>query len=308
MKRALKNLVKQNLRRVFEVGQHAGLDILPRHFYSQVPDLRELRRSTDWRKPHSMRSVRGHELSEQLAFAERVCQREFIQAASDSQVYERACKENGEAGYGPVEAVFLYAFIRSQRPQRVVQVGCGVSTAVILQAAADAGYVCEVCCIDPFPTAYLERAAAAGRIQLLARPAQEVVVEQAARLKAGDLLFVDSTHTVKPGSEVNLIILDVLPNLAPEVWVHFHDITFPYDYTRRITSEDLFFPVESTLLHAFLSCNEHYAVAASLSMLHYSAPEKLAALLPQYQPAGNADGLLTSEGHFPSSTYLRVTR
>lgn len=253
-----------------------------------------------------MQSVRGHELSAQLAFAEGVCKPEYIQAAS--QVYERACRDNGEAGFGPVEAVFLYAFIRAQRPKRVVQVGSGVSTAVILQAARDAAYSCEVCSIDPFPTAYLQREAAAGHIELLARPAQEVVAERAARLRAGDLLFVDSTHTVKPGSEVNVIILDVLPDLSPGVWVHFHDITFPYDYTRRITSEDLFFPLESTLLHAFLSCNDHYTLAASLSMLHYSAPEKLAQLVPQYRPAGNDEGLLTSEGHFPSSTYLRATK
>lgn len=305
MKRAIKNLVKQNLRRVFEVAQHAGLDILPRHFYSQVPDLRELRRTTEWRRPRSMSSVRGHELSAQLAFAERVCRPEYIQAAAE--VYERACSANGEPGFGPVEAVFLYAFIRAERPQRVVQVGSGVSTAVILQASRDAAYSCELRCIDPFPTPYLKQEAAAGRIELLARPAQEVIAEQAARLRAGDLLFVDSTHTVKPGSEVNVIILDVLPDLAQGVWVHFHDITFPYDYTRRVTSEDLFFPQESTLLHAFLSCNDHYALAASLSVLHYSAPEKLSALLPQYQPAGNDEGLLTADGHFPSSAYLRVT-
>ena len=308
MQRALKNLVKKNLRRVFELGQRAGLDILPRHFYSQVPDVRELRRTDTWRQPRHMQSVRGHELAGQLEFAEQVCKQEYIQRALRDDVYEKACAENGEAGYGPVEAVFLYAFMRAKKPRRVVQVGAGVSSAVMLMAARDGDFPCELHCIDPHPTAYLQREAAAARVQLIARPAQEVVVEQAALLQSNDLLFVDSTHTVKPGSEVNVIVLDVLPNLAPGAWVHFHDITFPYDYTRRVTSEDIFFPAESTLLHAFLSCNDRYAIAASLSMLHYRAPDKLFALLPSYQRAGDADGLLTSPGHFPSSTYLCVLR
>jgi hypothetical protein len=101
-------------------------------------------------------------------------------------------------------------------------------------------------------------------------------------------------------------VLDVLPDLPAGTWVHFHDITFPYDYTRRVISEELFFPAESTLLHAFLSCNDRYEICASMSMLHYEAPDRLAALLPSYQRAGGEDGVLTEPGHFPSATYLRV--
>ncbi|HKU42232.1 MAG TPA: class I SAM-dependent methyltransferase [Polyangiales bacterium] len=306
MKRALKNLVKQNLRRAFEVGQLAGVDVLPRHFYSQVPDVRELRKSTGWRRPRRMESVRGHQLEHQLRFAERVCEAAVVERAIREQVYEQACASNGEPGYGPIEAVFLYAFVRAHKPRRVVQVGSGVSTAVILTAADHAGYDVEVCCIDPFPTPFLRRENDAGRIELLALPAQECVAERAARLQAGDLMFVDSTHVVKPGSEVNVIILDVLPVLARGMFVHFHDITFPYDYTRRVITEDLFFPAESTLLHAFLSCNDRYEICASLSMLHYAAPERLKQLVPNYQRAGDQDGLLTSPGHFPSATYLQT--
>ena len=194
------------------LGQRAGVDVLPRHFYSQVPDVHELRQTTAWRRPRRMDSVRGHQLKQQIQFAERICQRDYVQHAIAEQVYERACADNGEPGYGPIEALFLYAFIRSARPQRIVQAGAGVSTAVILMAARDAEYRSELRCVDPFPTEYLQREAAGGHIQLVARPAQDVIAEQAASLRAGDLLFVNSTHTVKPGSEVNVIVLDVLPS------------------------------------------------------------------------------------------------
>jgi hypothetical protein len=306
VKRALKNLAKQMLRRGFEVGQRAGVDVLPRHFYSQVPNVGELRKTAGWKRPRDMSSVRGYQVASQLKFAERICDAEIVGRGIGDRVYEEACASNGEPGFGPIEALFLYAFVRTERPRRIVQVGSGVSSAVIATAAKHAGYSPELCCIDPYPTEYLKREAGAGRIELVAAPAQDVIVEQGRTLGRGDMLFVDSTHVVKPGSEVNVIVLDVLPFLSTGTWVHFHDITFPYDYTRRVVTEDLFFPQESTLLHAFLSCNDRYELCASLSMLHYEAPGRLAELLPSYRSAGNDEGLLTAEGHFPSSAYLRV--
>ena len=93
---------------------------------------------------------------------------------------------------------------------------------------------------------------------------------------------------MKPGSEVNRIILDVLPRLKSGVFVHFHDIYFPYDYSPTLLSFDLFFWVESTLLHAFLIGNGHCRIVLSTSMLHYAAPERIAALFPRYAPQNNA--------------------
>lgn len=127
-------------------------------------------------------------------------------------------------------------------------------------------------------------------------------------LGEGDLLFIDSTHTVKPGSEVNLIILEVLSRLAKGVYVHFHDIYFPYDYKRALMSDGLFFSNESVLLHAFLIGNAHYVIRTSLSMLHYAVPSEFEKLLSGYKPQENDFGLRSGniEGrHFPSSLYIQ---
>jgi predicted O-methyltransferase YrrM len=305
LKRSIKDQTKRALFHVFEQGQHLGVDILPRHFYSQIPDLRVLRAETEWKKPRDMSSIRGHEIASQLQFAESVCTSEIIRTAIDADVHAAAGRRNGEEGYGPVEAIFLYAFIRKFRPARVVQVGCGVSTAVMLAAAADARTPLRITCIDPYPTGFLREASRAGEIELVEGPAQRFVQEAASTLGAGDLLFVDSTHTVMPGSEVNVVILDVLPRLAPGVLVHFHDITFPYDYQRGLLKGNLFCQAESTLLHAFLSCNDRYELLASMSMLHYAASARLQELIPSYGPGGNDEGLETTSGHFPSALYLR---
>src|SRR5690606_17232979 len=106
--------------------------------------------------------------------------------------------------------------------------------------------------IEPFPSAFLLDAHTNGQITLIEKKAELVPRETITKLQQGDMLFIDSTHTVKPGSEVNRIILDVLPRLNDGVFVHFHDIYFPYDYQRSLLSSELFFNSESTLLHAFL--------------------------------------------------------
>lgn len=119
-------------------------------------------------------------------------------------------------------------------------------------------------------------------------------------------LFVDSTHTVKPGSEVNYLILEVLPRLKVGNWIHFHDIYFPYDYSRDILSKALFFPNETVLLHSFLIGNQKYMLRVALGMLHYANPLELQSFLPNYKPSKNMYGMQISEGHFPSSAYLQV--
>ena len=213
---------------------------------------------------------------------------------------------NGEAGFGVPDAEFLYGFIRTIQPRRIVQVGCGVSTAVMLLAAEDAGYRPELVCVEPFPTGFLTRSARDGRIELVRARAQDVPREVLTDLGDEGLLFVDSTHTVKPGSEVNRLILEILPRLDVGAWVHFHDIYFPYDYQRGLIDDELFFSNESVLLHALLINNRALTIRAALSMLHYADPARLGRSLPGYRPAPNDQGLRGGAGHFPASAYLQV--
>jgi hypothetical protein len=240
--------------------------------------------------------------------------RDEILSRLPPDLYATACSANGAVGFAPIESQFLYCFIASERPSRVVQIGCGVATAVLLRAKEDFEVEMDVICVDPYPTDYLRRAAAAGHITLLAQTAQEVPLGTLTDLGDKGLFFVDSSHTVKPGSEVNRIILEVLPRLRAGSWVHYHDILFPFDYMPGILLNDLFFWNESVLLQAFLTCNPHYEIRAALSMLHYERAPELARVFPDYRPVRHVDGLAThgvasgdsSAGHFPTSLYLQV--
>ena len=100
----------------------------------------------------------------------------------------------------------------------------------LLACSERRGYVPQITCIEPYPTAFLQRESESGRITLVARKIEDVGIDAISRIEEGDLFFVDSSHTLAPAGEVNLIILEMLPRLPAGVYVHFHDIYFPYDY------------------------------------------------------------------------------
>jgi hypothetical protein len=298
-------------RRLLEASQLAHLSLVPRHFYSQVPDVRKLKASEYWRRPYSLIAIRGVSIESQLSFAEQCCPREFVEGLSDRDLYSEAAAQNGAIGFGPIEAEFLYCFARARKPGRVVQVGAGASTAILLAASADGAFPIDIVCVEPYPTGFLREAARQGDITLIEENAEVVPLEDLTTIPAGGLLFVDSTHAVRPGGEVNRLILEVLPRLARGCFAHFHDIVFPYDYAPSILDEDVFFWSESVLLQAFLTGNPRFEVCVAMSMLHHNAPDALQGILPSYRPSETARGLFVRRPrdaeHFPSSLYLKVS-
>jgi len=302
----LTNLAKRQLRRVFEIGQRFGIDILPRHFYSEIPDIRILKSTTPWRAARSMRGIRGS-IEEQASWTDE-CTNAYRAKLKNFEIHKNALRVNGSSeGYGEVEADFLYCFLRAKRPLEIVQVGCGVSTAVCLQAAIDEGYTPRITCIEPYPTDFLKRESEAGRIDLVAKKIEDASTECIELLKSCDLFFVDSSHTLGPAGEVNLVILELLPRLTAGTFVHFHDIFFPYDYDPSTLSTALFFQHETALLYAFLVENSRFEIAASLSMLHHTRLDLMLQYFPDMGPQQFDGGLCRNPGQFPTSICLRGT-
>ena len=305
--RSLRNRSKMLLRSAFEAGQRLGVDILPRHFYSEIPDIRALKSATAWKKPRSFFGIPG-DADKQLAWVDQ-CTSRYRVNLRNFEIHTDAVRSNGSnEGYGEVEADFLYCFVRSTRPAKIVQIGSGVSTSVCLRAAKDEGYSPQITCIEPYPTDFLKRESADGRIKLVSKKVEDVGAECAAWVDAGDLFFVDSSHTLAPAGEVNLIVFEMLPRLAPGVFIHFHDIYFPYDYNPDTLSTALFFQHETALFYAFLLMNEHFEVLASLALLHHQRLHELQRFFPDMKPMKFDEGLTTEMGQFPSSIFLRRVR
>lgn len=125
-----------------------------------------------------------------------------------------------------LDAAMAYTLVRTRRPGRIVEIGAGHSTRFLARAAADAGARVRHTVIDPAPRARLEGLA----VEHLATTVERVPAELFAGLAPGDVLFVDSSHVLMPGSDVDLLLNGVLPRLAPGVVLHFHDIFLPDGY------------------------------------------------------------------------------
>jgi hypothetical protein len=305
LKRRVKDRLKKHLAHVFHFGQRFGVDILPRHFYSEIPAIEKLQTKQHWRAPYSMIGVQGWDADEQLRFVQAAMNAETRSALDKQDVFEAACTANSSVGYSPIDAEFLYAFVRHHKPPRITQVGCGISTAVCLNAARDSGYSPKITCIEPYPSGFLRQEEREGRITLMRAPVEELELDFLRELASGDFFFVDSTHTLGPAGEVSRIILEMLPRLSAGVMIHFHDIFLPFDFDPRIMDR-IFFWHETALLHALLCGNERFRVLASLSLLHHERQEALARLFNRYKPMQIERGVRVRPGHYPNSMYLEV--
>jgi cephalosporin hydroxylase len=123
-----------------------------------------------------------------------------------------------------LDAAAAYAMVRATRPRRIVEVGSGHSTRFLARAVADGGLDTQIIAIDPQPRASIESL----DVEWLRMPVQRVAAFPA--LGEGDILFIDSSHQLKPGSDVEFIMKAVLPLLPAGVRMHFHDIFLPDDY------------------------------------------------------------------------------
>lgn len=125
-----------------------------------------------------------------------------------------------------LDAAAAYAVVRRERPSRIVEIGSGHSTRFLARAVADERLATRITCIDPAPRADLRRLAVEHRPVLLkdADPASFT------DLGSGDILFIDSSHIAMPGTDVDRLILDILPRLRAGVLIHIHDITLPDAY------------------------------------------------------------------------------
>ena len=134
-------------------------------------------------------------------------------------------------------------------------------------------------CIDPFPRDLL-RKGFPGLQSLIEKKIQDIDLEFFSQLGSGDILFIDSSHTVKIGGDVNYLFLEVLPRLKPGVIVHVHDIFLPFDYRRDWVMDEFRFWTEQYLLQAFLTFNSQFEVLLANSYLNHYHQQELKAAFP----------------------------
>jgi hypothetical protein len=284
-----------------------GYNIVKRDdYYSVLPVLEELEQTRDrWDRPSALVGVevdvpalrkRLEELAERWE--------------TDYRARAGSWAANQQRGFGPgypeFDARTLYYQLRDLRPQRYLEVGSGLSTYYAhlagLANAAD-GSPLQITCIEPYP---YDALGTIPDVALVQDMVQNVPVERFEELEAGDVLFIDSSHTFKIDSDVAYLFLEVLPRLAPGVHVHIHDVPFPFT-TPQPADFWLFgerWPVywnEAMLVQSFLTFNDAYEVRLSTPMLRHHDEQFLVGTFPDYTP-------LAEDPNPPSSLWLERAR
>ena len=237
---------------------------MPRGPHSPIPQVDELPDAL-FEQPSALRGVRFDRARQ----VERLRQLAPHLAGFPAHI-DGFTLDNGY--YEAFDAEVLWAMLRDLRPRRVVELGSGFSSHVIAAAIDDAA---EHTIYDPF-----ERDSAPANVQRVA--AQGVPEDVFTALEAGDVLFVDTTHTVKTGGDVNRIVLDLLPLLRPGVAVHFHDVLLPWELHRTWLERGWFW-FEQYLLQAFLSGNRDWEVLLGLHDLTRTEPKLVREICPSWR-------------------------
>ena len=261
-------------RELFLNWEKHGFHVTPVHFYEPIPDTQSLP-ETLWSKPSELVGIDMND-SMQLD----LLRNHFSKFRAE---YETIPAEPPAGQLWPfrgTDVLVAYCMVRRFQPRRIIEVGSGLSSLVLGQAAAK-NESSALICIDPFPHAVVRENKRVPALQsLIESKVEELDVKFFSQLESGDILFIDSSHTVKTGGDVNYLFLEVLPRLKPGVIVHVHDIFFPSEYRRDWILQQFRFWTEQYLLQAFLIFNREFEVLIANSYLNHYHAADLKAVFP----------------------------
>jgi hypothetical protein len=261
---------------IFPAWERQGFHVTPVHFYQPIPDTQSLP-ETLWKQSSELVGINMND-----AVQLDLVRKHFPKFRDE---YEQFSTEpTDEPGhfylnnglFDGIDALVAYCMVRHFQPRLVVEIGSGFSSLVLGEAAAKNSSSVLIC-VEPFPREFL-RKGFAGLRSLIEKKVQDIDLEFFSQLESGDVLVIDSSHTVKIGGDVNYLFLEVLPRLKPGVIVHVHDIFFPFEYPRNWVMDEFRFWTEQYLLQAFLTFNSQFEVLMANSYLdHYHQKDMKAA-------------------------------
>lgn len=265
-------------RDIFRLWERHGFHVTPVHFYQPIPNTQSLP-ETLWDRPSELIGIDMND-AVQLDLLRNHFPKfrdEYDQfPAEETSEPGRFSLKNGL--FDGTDALVAYCMIRHFQPRLIIEVGSGFSSLVAAEAMAKSEGSTLIC-IEPFPLDFL-RKGFPGLRSLIEKKVEDIDTEFFSQLGSGDVLFIDSSHTVRIGGDVNYLFLEVLPRLKPGVIVHVHDIFSPFDYRRDWVMDELRFWGEQYLLQAFLTFNSEFEVLMANAYLGHRYMEDLKATFP----------------------------
>jgi hypothetical protein len=187
--------------------------------------------------------------------------------------------------FGAVDGEILYCMIRNHKPRKIIEIGSGFSTLLMAQAALrnkeETGQGCELVACEPYPNEILVTGFP-GLTRLISKRVEELPLSFFGGLRENDILFIDSSHVLRIGGDVQYEFLEIIPRVAKGVLLHLHDIFLPAEYPKEWVLRQRRFYTEQYLLHAFLAFNRRFRVMWAGSYMHLRHAEKLETAFPSY--------------------------
>ena len=226
-----------------------------------------------------------------LQFASELVEMDLTRESDDPTVFSM-----GNGGFGPGDADYLYQLIRTVKPRRILEIGSGhstkIATAALKRNAQETPGDYSLTCIEPYEVPWLERLEG---VKVIRKRLEDCEIDWTKELGPGDLLFIDSTHIIRPQGDVLTEYLQVLPSLQSGVFIQVHDIFTPRDYFHEWIVDEMRFWNEQYLFEAIASNTARYKVVGALNDLCHRNYNELKQACPYLSPDDQ-----------PGSFYLQV--
>lgn len=249
-----------------------GVFPIRNHYYEPLFDTKKLQKplstnrnlpGINWNEREQLQILDGFHFSEEL--------KDIPRKKTDKPSFYL---DNGFFGSGDIE--YWYNIIRFFKPKTIIEIGGGFSTLLAIRAIRKneeelPGYHCEHICIEPFEMPRLEESG----VSMIRKKVEDVGEKIFEKLNQNDVLFIDSSHVIRPQGDVLFEYLEILPKLKTGVIVHIHDIFSPKDYIENWVKDEVRFYNEQYLLEAFLTENKNWKIIGALNFLRHNHYEKL---------------------------------
>ena len=271
-----------------KVGVYPILD----HYYQPLFNDARLKKSL--RQPRHLPGINFNH-NEQLALMKKLIHHKEIRDLKLTKLPESIYDFDIRGAFKFGDAEFLYQIIRLLKPKKFVEIGSGSSTKIAYQALKknkeETNIKSEHICIEPYEMPWLEDIG----VKVIRKLAEDCDANIFTSLEENDILFIDSSHIIRPQGDVLKEYLEIIPNLKKGVYVHVHDIFSPRDYLDEWIRDEVHFWNEQYLLEALLSDTNKYEIVAALNYLYHKNFNELKIVCPYI-----------SEGLEPGSFYFKI--
>ena len=283
----LKIKIGQRARKaIFRVCEKIGFHVTPVFYESPIPDTRTLNEII-WKKETKMVGIdinEKNQLKLLSLFSSRFKEEYRRLPNNKTKVPHQYFLNN--ITFGSVDGEILYCMLRYFKPSRILEIGSGNTTYLSVQSIQknfeEGSPKCVLTSVEPYPNTIL-REGFPGLSKLVSKKVQDLPISEFTILEENDVIFIDSSHALKIGSDVQYEFLEILPRLKKGVIVHFHDIFLPAEYPKGWVLNKLRFLNEQYLLQAFLAFNRSFEVIWAGSYMHLKHPVKLEAAFKSYK-------------------------